>query len=61
MAARVTQRAAVEALAAGDTLAAAQFYAALARQQPDNPAFARAARILTQLRKPHDPSEGGTP
>ena len=59
--ARVSQRAAVEALAAGDTLAAAQFYAALARQHPDNPAFARAARILMQRREPHDVTEGGAP
>ena len=46
---KVAPRAALEALAAGDTLAAAHLYAALAKQNPDHAAYARAARIL-QLR-----------
>jgi len=54
---RVSPRAAVEALAAGDTLAASHLYAALAEQNPDNLAYARAARILKQ--RAHNP--GATP
>jgi len=58
---RVSARTAVEALAAGDALAAAQFYAALARQHPDNPAYTRAARILMQRLQARDASQGGMP
>lgn len=45
---RVSPRAALEALAAGDALAAANLYAALSKQSPENLAYARAARILMQ-------------
>ena len=45
---KVAPRDAVEALAAGDTLAASHLYAALSKQNPDNAAYARAARILMQ-------------
>ena len=43
-----TERAAVDAVNRGDLNAALVFYRQLAQQQPDNPAFANAVRLIQQ-------------
>ncbi|MBX3209655.1 MAG: hypothetical protein KF764_31770, partial [Labilithrix sp.] len=43
---RTAERRAIDAVAAGSGDAAAAQYDALAKENPDNPAFAEAARIL---------------
>ena len=58
---RISPRAAFEAIAAGDTLSASHLYGALAEQHPDNLAYARAARILSQRGQTEAKTRGATP